>query len=317
MEHIEEVSAEVLAALIGENRRARHSERVWGADSLLPQGFFPGEEPEDVGVDAQEGRTASRVPATKSHRFPASAVLPPPTPAFPPNAPSQQPCPICHGAGYVRENLPFGHPQFGKPQECRCRRERKQAEQSKELWRLSQFDEYATFRDATLKSFRVDIPGVLEAGRAAWHYAQRPDGWLILVGGNGCGKTHLAVAIARQCLSTGVPVLFAVVPDLLSVLRSTYARESQTTYDEAFVRYTQARVLVLDDLGAEQSTAWAEGQLFQLLNYRYHRRLPTVITTNRFQLSDRHFVKQIEMSEATDYRLRDEEEISSWISYSH
>jgi len=36
---------------------------------------------------------------------------------------------------------------------------------------------------------------------------------------------------------------------------------------------------VLDDLGTESATAWAREKLYQLFNYRYNARLPTVITT--------------------------------------
>jgi DNA replication protein DnaC len=36
----------------------------------------------------------------------------------------------------------------------------------------------------------------------------------------------------------------------------------------------------LDDLGVEHSTAWATEKLFQIINYRYEYRMPTIITTN-------------------------------------
>ena len=39
-------------------------------------------------------------------------------------------------------------------------------------------------------------------------------------------------------------------------------------------------MLILDDYGAHSSTPWAEEKLFQLLNYRFNARVPTVITTN-------------------------------------
>ena len=37
-------------------------------------------------------------------------------------------------------------------------------------------------------------------------------------------------------------------------------------------------MLILDDLGAQASTAWAEEKLYQLFNHRYNARLPTIIT---------------------------------------
>ena len=39
-------------------------------------------------------------------------------------------------------------------------------------------------------------------------------------------------------------------------------------------------VLALDDMGAERSTPFAEDKLFQIINYRYEERLPTIITTS-------------------------------------
>ena len=36
---------------------------------------------------------------------------------------------------------------------------------------------------------------------------------------------------------------------------------------------------MLDDLGTESATAWAREKLYQLFNYRYNARLPTIITT--------------------------------------
>ena len=42
----------------------------------------------------------------------------------------------------------------------------------------------------------------------------------------------------------------------------------------------RAPLLILDDLGTESATPWAREKLFQLLNYRYAARLPTVITSS-------------------------------------
>lgn len=115
----------------------------------------------------------------------------------------------------------------------------------------------------------------------AKHYAEEPKGWLLVKGGYGSGKTHLAAAIANARLSRGLPGLFIVVPDLLDYLRSTYAPSSEVTYDARFESIRSSPLLILDDLGAQNSTPWAQEKLFQLLNYRYNAQLPTVITTNR------------------------------------
>jgi DNA replication protein DnaC len=118
-----------------------------------------------------------------------------------------------------------------------------------------------------------------EAFQAAHNFAERPEGWLLLQGPYGSGKTHLAAAIANYRESQGYPVMFVVVPDLLDHLRATFSPESTTTYDQRFEEIRSAPLLVLDDLGTQATTPWVREKLYQLFNYRYNAALPTVITT--------------------------------------
>jgi DNA replication protein DnaC len=113
----------------------------------------------------------------------------------------------------------------------------------------------------------------------AKNFAADPQGWLILQGDNGCGKTHLAAAIANHLRETGKEVLFIVVPDLLDHLRSSFAPESRLSYDTLFEKIKKIPVLVLDDFGEHSATSWAQEKLYQLINYRYNAQLATVITT--------------------------------------
>ena len=222
-------------------------------------------------------------------------------------------CLLCNDRGYLRADVPFGHPQFGKPIECKCKQARKNEARRQQLREQSKIDQLAAFQEETFESFHFWLPGVEQAYEAAKQFAETPEGWLVLVGGNGCGKTHLAVAIAKCCLEDGATVLFAVVPDLLDYLRSTFAPSAEETYDDEFRKMREVEVLILDDLGSEQSTGWATEKLFQLLNYRYNARLATIFTTNkiafegiaprlRSRLNDRRLVRTVTMSEAQDFR---------------
>lgn len=135
-------------------------------------------------------------------------------------------------------------------------------------------------------------------------------GWLLLEGAYGCGKTHLAAAIANACVHRGVPTLFITVPDLLDSLRFAYGSQ-ETTFEARFEEIRNADLLVMDDFGTQNATAWAQEKLFQIINYRYTNKLPTVITTNlildeiesriRSRLQDSDFVQHIRIS-APDYR---------------
>ena len=128
---------------------------------------------------------------------------------------------------------------------------------------------------------------------------------------DGSGKTHLAAAIANTCLGAGKPVLFLNTPDLLDYLRASFAPNSDTSYNERFEEIRTVPILILDDLGTESPTNWATEKLYQIINYRFNARLPTVITTNKdikemdprvgSRLSDVDLVTAIKIL-APDYR---------------
>ncbi|MGE5596689.1 MAG: ATP-binding protein [Hyphomicrobiales bacterium] len=119
------------------------------------------------------------------------------------------------------------------------------------------------------------------AFHAAQSFADAPRGWFVLQGPNGCGKTHLAAAIANRALARGMDVFFAVVPDLLDHLRASFAPGKDVAYDELFDQVRNAGLLVLDDLGAQTTSPWAQEKLYQIVNYRTVAGLPTVVTTDR------------------------------------
>jgi len=119
-----------------------------------------------------------------------------------------------------------------------------------------------------------------EAYHQAFEFAKAPEGWLVFMGENGCGKTHLASAIVNYRYQHQQPALFMVVPEFLDHLRSTFNPESKVSYDQLFERVKTIPLLVLDDLGEQSATPWAREKLYQVLNYRYNAQLATVITTS-------------------------------------
>lgn len=120
---------------------------------------------------------------------------------------------------------------------------------------------------------------LVRARQAARDFADNPDGWLLLTGLRGCGKTHLAIAIAGECSQRGISVFRAFVPDLMDHLRGTFSPDSPISYDDLFEQVRTADLLILDDLGTQVSTPWAEEKLYQVVAFRYEMRLPTVITS--------------------------------------
>ena len=138
-----------------------------------------------------------------------------------------------------------------------------------------------TFDSFKLREKELDREKAENLKRAfafAQNFAVNPQNWIVFSGTYGCGKTHLAAAIANQRTRQGEPALFVVVPDLLDHLRATFDPNSATRYDKRFDEVRQAPLLILDDLGTESATPWAEEKLYQLFNHRYNARLATVIT---------------------------------------
>ena len=130
-----------------------------------------------------------------------------------------------------------------------------------------------------VRASKKDQEQLVRALNAAKTFATFPEGWLLFTGYSGSGKTHLAVAIAGESLRQGRQIFFAFVPTLLDHLRMTYSPDSPVHFDELFEQVLNIPLLILDDLGAENSTPWAEEKLYQIVVHRYEARLATVITT--------------------------------------
>ena len=187
------------------------------------------------------------------------------------------------------------------------------------LYRLSNLE---AFKHFSFDNFSIQgrtglgeeqISSLTSAHHTSRQFAQTLNGWLLLMGTYGCGKTHLAAAIANFAVQMGVPTLFLTVPDLLDWLRFSYGN-SETNFETRFDEIRNIQLLVLDDLGTQNTTAWAQEKLFQIINHRYVNRYPLVLTTNqsleevegriRSRLRDPELVTRIDIT-APDYRSND------------
>jgi len=194
-------------------------------------------------------------------------------------------CPVCGGSGWLRQDVVVDDPNFGKLIPCECKVRENEVKRLSDLRTISNMRTMARF---TFDSFEPEGIGLTEERRrnlrmayeTVFGFAQKPEGWLILLGGYGCGKTHLAAAIANYVIEQGQPALLVVTPDSLDHLRSTYSPYSTTSYDKRSDEIRTTSLLILDDLGAHSSTPWAQEKLFQIFNYRYNAQLPTVVTSN-------------------------------------
>lgn len=217
-------------------------------------------------------------------------------------------CPVCRDAERLRVEVPYGDPSFGKSVPCSCVEAQQTALRLQQQRQAAKMD---AFRESTFKTFNSSLPGLQEAYRMSVAFAAKPHGWLLLVGPCGCGKTHLAAAIANQCLDKGATIYFTTVPDLLDDLRATFTTPER--YTQLFDRVRKVELLILDDLGAQRPSAWSNEKLLQILNQRATFVLPTIITAIpkefqelderlRSRLSDAERVTTITVERGKDFR---------------
>ncbi|MBZ0277416.1 MAG: ATP-binding protein [Anaerolineae bacterium] len=240
---------------------------------------------------------------------------------------------ICEGLGVVRFNVAVDDPRFGKLFRCPNNPAEQDSDRQERLRLLSNLGVY---NDKQFDNFYIEpdmltpeqFASLQHALRASQNYARDPHGWLLLEGSYGTGKTHLAAAVGNYRLRQGDMVLFITVPDLLDHLRSTYGPSSEVGYDDLFERVRNTPILILDDLGAENASGWAQEKLFQLLNHRHGHHLPTVITTNLSvdrldprvgsRLHDEQMVRYVRIV-APDYRIglpgRQQDQLSNLYLY--
>jgi DNA replication protein DnaC len=221
-------------------------------------------------------------------------------------------CKICRGAGYLKVSVPFGHPDFNKLLPCECKVAEQQEIHQRSLIASSGILNMEGYANASFDDFEM-VPGVREAFTKALCFAERPKGWLVFLGPNGCGKTLLEAAIANKRIAEKDTVMIQTCGSLLASLRTAFSPNVEVTYDDKFAEMQRVGLLIIDDYGAHNTTSWAEEKLFELLNYRYNNNLPLVMSSNdislmtfepriRSRLSDRALVTQVKMDKARDYR---------------
>jgi len=116
-----------------------------------------------------------------------------------------------------------------------------------------------------------------------WADAPLTDRGLFLMGEPGSGKTHLmAAALSRRLWRDGTPGMrFVNVPMFLDTIRDAQKYTDSRAVDLYQFCRDEASVVVLDDFGKERATDWAAERLYVLIESRYGKMLPTLVTSNR------------------------------------
>jgi DNA replication protein DnaC len=188
-------------------------------------------------------------------------------------------CPLCAGSGW--KPVP-GAPERGVTR-CDCQL-RARADSLITAARIPK-----RYEHCELSEFTADFPGAdhsialahITASRFVQEFDPREGNGLLLVGGIGTGKTHLAVGILKELIATrGCACLFCDYRELLKQIQNSYNDSVQATELEVLRPVFEAEVLALDELGAVKPSEWVWDTVSLILNTRYNDNRTTIITTN-------------------------------------
>jgi DNA replication protein DnaC len=171
----------------------------------------------------------------------------------------------------------------------RASAEQKDREQKSELWRrrIGGAGIPDRFMDRSLRCYKAETEGQKRALAFAEAYANTFDEVLktgrsaVFIGKPGTGKTHLAVGIGLRIMHRdGRSVLFSTVMRAIRRIRNTWGRNAEESETDAIGALTSVDLLILDEVGIQCGTENEKLLIFDVLNERYERRLPTILLSN-------------------------------------
>ena len=102
---------------------------------------------------------------------------------------------------------------------------------------------------------------------------------LLIFGNPGVGKTFLCNCIAKVVLDRGFSVLYMTAPEFFDAAMQRFHSNNDDAADSDSYALT-CSLLVIDDLGTENSTLFVISHLFHIINSRDLSQKPTIISTN-------------------------------------
>ncbi len=164
---------------------------------------------------------------------------------------------------------------------CTCRKNQVSQQVGQRLYALSNLDE---LRNLTFETFQLrgqiglgprQADSLEQAFNHAQQFSQSLEGWLLLQGGYGAGKTHLAAAIANFSVSLGIPTLCSSLSQIYWTRSGLLTRTQNPPLKRRFEEIRRAPLLILDDFGTQNATGWAQEKLFQIIELPVHQPAPT------------------------------------------
>lgn len=150
----------------------------------------------------------------------------------------------------------------------------------------------ARFADRRFDTFDAYAPGPAHALEKMTAYAadfesvSRRGASMVLCGGVGAGKTHLAIAVAHHIIPMGYSAAFISVMNAIRSVKDTYRKDSAITEAAAIAKLVAPDLLILDEVGVQHGTDTEKTIIFEVINGRYESVKPTIVISNLALVAD-------------------------------
>lgn len=185
-------------------------------------------------------------------------------------------CPKCKNRGYV---MALREDYSKVSYICEC------TEIRKNVQKMERSGLGDALREKTMEAFLAETPWQQRIKAGAEEYISKPEGWLLICGQPGSGKTHLCTAVCRELILKGMQLQYMSWREEVANLKSSGGDSEKR--EQRLRELKTAQLLYIDDLyklstGIDGRPTPADmGLAFEILNYRYNRRLPTILSTER------------------------------------
>ena len=104
---------------------------------------------------------------------------------------------------------------------------------------------------------------------------------LYLHGNFGCGKSYLVAAMFMELAKENYPSAIVFWPEFLNDLKASFSNPYSGEFDSKMSAIKNAPLLLIDDIGAENTTSWSRDDILcPIVQYRMDSLLPTFFTSN-------------------------------------
>ena len=167
-----------------------------------------------------------------------------------------------------------------------CRYKEKDIKSNKYKENLNLFDMPKNLKEAKIKEIFTDDNSRTEAIKYILKYLENYKSeemkGIYLHGNFGTGKTYLIAALFNELAKKGEKSAIIYLPEFLRTLKASFqTNEEEVTFSDKYEYIKNIPFLLIDDIGAENVTAWGRDEILgTLLQYRMNENLPTFFTSN-------------------------------------